>query len=477
MANIFHTSVIALLLSALALPAEAGAAVRKSATTLTAAEIASLRRGVAQMKAWNNSPTDSADYRRSWAYWANMHQYFGEGCEPAIGLSTIPGMSGLTEQHQTMPDQALTWCKCQHHNLSFLTWHRMYLYYFEKVLQAAAGDPNLQLPYWDYQADGHLPFIYRKVKYFARPRYRFNPLYVENRAAALNDGSAALLPIDTTTSGANLQTDYATFNDVLESTPHGAVHCAVSSGGCWSGYMGRPTSAANDPIFWAHHTSIDRFYECWLRQDPAHRLPSDPAIVDATFSFPDGDGNIVTRRVGDMLTTQQLGYIYFCPGGIRRPFIPHQLPRFHHSEIGPWRINGGRLTAIPLRISREVRAEMQRRLARPGGGVALLHLAGIGANRPPHALYKISVRDSAGRVRPLGLINFFNISEGSMAGRNHPGGMEQLLAVPASAGLERATELLFEPTMGLTDAGDARRAARLDAGVEITIERPEIEIR
>src|SRR5205085_1186837 len=130
------------------------------------------------------------------------------------------------------------------------------------VLRDASGNPNLTLPYWDYQADGHLPSTYRRPEYFTPLGPRPNPLFVANRAASLNDGSAALLSFDTSTTGAMLQTDYASFSDVLESSPHGAVHCAVSSSGCWSGYMGKVASAANDPIFWAHHAMIDKFYEC-----------------------------------------------------------------------------------------------------------------------------------------------------------------------------------------------------------------------
>jgi hypothetical protein len=478
MANILQSSALVLLLSAMAWSTDASAGQRKSVTSLTASEIKSLRRGIAQMKAWNSAPKDSANYRRSWEYWADMHEYFGDGCEDPVGLTTIPGMSGLSEQHQTMPDQALTWCKCQHHNLSFLTWHRMYLYYFEKVLQAAAGDPDLQVPYWDYEADGHLPTIYQDLNYLSGMVVLSNPLYVANRAAPLNDGSAALLPIDTSTAGAYLQLDYDSFSEVLESSPHGAVHCAVSSGGCWSGYMGRIASAANDPIFWAHHSNIDRIYECWLRVNPTTRLPTDPAIVDETFSFPDGDGNIVTRRVGDMLTTAQLGYFYFCPGGFRHPEIPRRLPPFLVRQIA-WRILGGRPTVIPFRISAQARAELQRRLSRQRGGLALLRLTGIRVNRPPHALYKISARDPAGRLRPLGLMSFFSIPGDNRGQRTHDMGSEQTLGVPANANavLARATELVFEPTMGLTDAGDAARAAQLDAGVQITVEHPDLEIR
>jgi hypothetical protein len=39
--------------------------------------LASLQKAVAKMKSLDNSPVDSADFRRSWKYWANIHGYLG----------------------------------------------------------------------------------------------------------------------------------------------------------------------------------------------------------------------------------------------------------------------------------------------------------------------------------------------------------------------------------------------------------------
>ena len=38
--------------------------------------------------------------------------------------------------------------QCQHGWEEFLTWHRLYLYYFE--LQLQDNDPSVTLPYWDW---------------------------------------------------------------------------------------------------------------------------------------------------------------------------------------------------------------------------------------------------------------------------------------------------------------------------------------
>ena len=41
--------------------------------------------------------------------------------------------------------------QCQHGWEEFLSWHRAYLYGFEKALQDI--DPSVTLPYWDWAAD------------------------------------------------------------------------------------------------------------------------------------------------------------------------------------------------------------------------------------------------------------------------------------------------------------------------------------
>jgi tyrosinase len=82
---------------------------RKNINTLTPDELARFRNAVAQMKSLDNYFLDE----RSFGYWARMHANL-----------------------------------CQHGWEEFLTWHRLYLYYFEQRLQDV--DPSVTLPYWDW---------------------------------------------------------------------------------------------------------------------------------------------------------------------------------------------------------------------------------------------------------------------------------------------------------------------------------------
>jgi hypothetical protein len=428
---------------------------RKSITQLTPTEVASLRRGFAQMRAWNTAPKGSANYRRSLQYWANMHAHMGTGCADASNL-TRPGMSGLTRQDQSNADEQATWCKCQHGNDSFPTWHRMYLYYFEQVLQAAAGDANLRLPFFDYETNAQIPLVYREGTQTA------NSLRVDNRQSALNAGTASIDPAFTSTTAAMAQTAYTRFREEMEGTPHGAVHCALGVQSCPSGYMGFVPSAGNDPIFYSHHANIDRLYECWLKVSPGSRLPTDPAVLNATFTFVDGSGALVTRRAGDMLTTKGLGYSYPAGGGCPASAASAQdnegvqtvraAPRAvgEFPATGAVRLERG-VTRVPVAVHPDVRERLTAE--GPGNPRSLLVIDGLTFDQAPQVSYKVFIEGTNGRRALAGTIHFFGL-----AAHDHGGGgtvtidaTEALLEL--GEGTAGSPKLVFEPATGVAEEG------------------------
>jgi len=196
---------------------------RKSVTDLTATELMSLRRGVARMMARNNASHGSADYRRSWVYWANMHLHFGDDCAgPIVWVGNGPAFQTFIASNA---DETATWCRCEHGTDQFLTWHRMYLWYFERVLQEAAGDLSLRLPYWDYETNAGLPAAIGTPTYVDEQGQTVpNPLRVNARQPGLNSGTSSLSSGVTSTAGAMATTSFLAFSTALENTPHGAVH-------------------------------------------------------------------------------------------------------------------------------------------------------------------------------------------------------------------------------------------------------------
>jgi Common central domain of tyrosinase len=83
---------------------------------------------------------------------------------PAVGLSSL---FRKFEPHAVYYSTKDNMC---------VTWHRMYLWYFERVLQEAAGDLSLRLPYWDYETNAGLPAAYRDATYVTPRGSVFGPV-------------------------------------------------------------------------------------------------------------------------------------------------------------------------------------------------------------------------------------------------------------------------------------------------------------
>jgi hypothetical protein len=296
----------------------------------TGPEIASLRAGVGKMKDTTAFPATDP---RSWRFQANIHGNFGPP-QPA-------------------------WNQCQHGSFFFLSWHRMYLYWFERILRAASGDPNLALPYWRWNdpdpAKRALPIAFRQ------PASASNPLYESRRAPArpslgmpaINAGAQLPLSLVRTAEALSLTNFTSPFGSVLpsfggqtvsqpvhlrrphgalEGSPHDVIHGLV--GGPGGGptdpnraWMSWPQTAARDPIFWLHHAMIDRVWKVWLRMREGRQNPVGNSVwMNTTFRFFDESGAQVTMSGRDILNTvTQLDYRYDDdpPGGIsvRVPFF------------------------------------------------------------------------------------------------------------------------------------------------------------
>jgi tyrosinase len=244
--------------------------VRQEVSTLSAQQLESFKQGVSVMKSRPASdPT-------SWSFQANIHGVLGPPASPLFN-------------------------QCEHGTIQFLTWHRGYLYYFERILRAASGDPGFALPYWDWTANPTLPEAFRL------PADASNPLYDTPRN--INDGSS--LPsvvvsddLDTALAMVPFEAGFTGFSPSLEGSPHGAVHVLVG------GKMGSVPTAANDPIFWLHHCNIDRIWNQWLNLGGGRANPSDASFLDQPYSFADENGQTVTVTVGQIISSAVLGYRY-----------------------------------------------------------------------------------------------------------------------------------------------------------------------
>jgi hypothetical protein len=294
-----------------------------------ARRLASLVTAITKMKSLDATDPvqDPVNNRRSWHYWANIHGYYGSQSPDGTVQQQIDYLNangfaqdvkyydgsadgGPPITDQTPPDAIAQqiWATCEHGDTAnFFGWHRMYLYYFERVLRWAANDDTLRLPYWDYTdpAQVAIPAALQDVA---------SVLYDPKRQPSINNGSATLDPNATNVNDALMEPDYQTYENTIQDGIHGYVHCTVGPT-CPVAHMGDVPVAGNDAVFYHHHANIDRLWACWQQ---SQGTPAG-AWQDQMFSFIDETGALVTRPVKDFLDSTTLGYVYDNVSSCARP--------------------------------------------------------------------------------------------------------------------------------------------------------------
>ena len=199
---------------------------------------------------------------------------------------------------------------CTHGSPLFLPWHRAYLYYFEQhLMDQMPADQLVSLPWWDWSAQAGIPAAYAEPKL---PGGAVNPLSGAPisgiPAAQFNDENMPKVehtyrqpaPPDQLPSAGQVSAvlalkDFDDFTVQLEDL-HNQVH--VWTGGT----MSEIPLAAFDPVFWAHHTMIDRLWALWQLAHPGAGVGSVP-LNHPLGPFP-------TLTVAQTLSTTALGYDY-----------------------------------------------------------------------------------------------------------------------------------------------------------------------
>jgi tyrosinase len=203
-------------------------------------------------------------------------------------------------------------CTVAHGRPFFLSWHRAYLYFFERALRDQV--PDAMLTWWDWRTPT-IPSIFAAEQ---DPEGRPNPLLsapvdpvalrqgadarppiLVGERTVRNPGAPGTPPLPTArdVQDALDQTDYFSFTEALEEL-HNRVH--VWTGGRY-GHMRFVEFSSFDPIFWAHHAMVDRIWRLWQLSHPGARPPAS-IMGSALPPFP--------MTVEQTLDTTALGYDY-----------------------------------------------------------------------------------------------------------------------------------------------------------------------
>jgi tyrosinase len=240
------------------------------------ANIPAIRDAYGQMQGF--SETDN----RSWIFWAEYHGFNRFDCWHHSRL------------HGTLFPYDL-----------FLPWHRAYLLNFQQVML----DLNSEAiqPWWDWTSDtSHefgLPQSYTEdadsnpLATGPMPSIQGQPQRRTNRDPSPPDGLPSYteeVPPNPAIDSILALTQYEDFSLQLQDV-HDFMH------GWVGGDMGVVATSAFDPIFFAHHTMIDRIWYQWQLQHGVNNIP--PNYFDKVLAP-------FNLTVSDVLDVHALGYEY-----------------------------------------------------------------------------------------------------------------------------------------------------------------------
>jgi len=328
---------------------------RRPASSLSSSEITKLKDAYHAMRVLDTSdPSDPRGFKRQ----ANIHCWF---CTEAAASVHV------------------------HFNWKFFAFHRAYLYFHERILGKLIGDMDFRLPYWDWDVSSHrkLPGAYTS------PNNSSNPLWNSTREMSPTDElpdedvgedvmDAALEAADFTEFGGT-----AGVPGIPEGAPHGNVHNDVGGD---AGDMAYFETAAKDPVFYAHHSNVDKIWSDWNKGSSSHTNPTSSTFLNLSWNF--YDENKVWRSItaAQVLNHEnQLRYVY---GPSRFSEI---LPCLLDWVVirTDWRVSK------TLRLAPAARTSISRVLG--SRGRVRLHLTDVTVPMDKSAVYRIYASPEAAR--------------------------------------------------------------------------------
>ncbi|HEY4358373.1 MAG TPA: tyrosinase family protein [Acidobacteriaceae bacterium] len=265
---------------------------RKSAFSLTAAEAARLQSAYDKMRQLTlTNPLDP----RGWMQQAHVHCWYCGG-----------GQNGQAGQEI-------------HGGWWFFPWHRCYLFMHERILGKLIGDDTLRLAYWDWNipARAKVPPVFMPPPTQCTMMDAFRGATTGNIIPVSYVGATAMQNAlgshGTNFFGSDPSLPNSNGGSV-ENGPHGIVHV-------WTGQpslqnpngvidMGVLATAAQDPLFFAHHANIDRLWDVWLSMQGNANLTAASWLTHR-WTFYNENAELVSISVADTLNHKDsLRYTY-----------------------------------------------------------------------------------------------------------------------------------------------------------------------
>lgn len=380
----------------------------------------------------------------SWYYQGAMHNI----------PPTINGTNVNCAEYQTSEDKLWAWGECTHIDaenarLHFLLWHRMYTWHLEKIVRHLSGVSDFAIPYWNYggmtDADNTMPPMLQdpSSSLFEQARYSLlnsgnpmQPFYVAKIQKELND-----LFNNPDFAGAG------GFTEKLEGAPHGFMHDYIGATYSnpkesfynqifqrdTSGLMANVPSAGFDPVFWLHHSQIDRIWESW-DVSPIGERPTLAEIKELPWSyqFIEPNGSHITYTMDEMYRKVfNMDYTYDNLLTPEQPAIAMVEMSKSAKKIKPllglalptvlWKKNVGQVlgnTEFSLEVEKKSAKKTKKSLTKMMERSLILNVD-VSVYKKPTDFYTVSLRYEGQEDEHVGMITFFGVNHEHGTGANH----------------------------------------------------------
>ncbi|KAL8197955.1 hypothetical protein R6Q57_030039 [Mikania cordata] len=231
-----------------------------------------------------------------------------------------------------------------HNSWLFFPYHRWYLYFYERILGKLINDPTFALPYWNWDnpAGMMIPEIFLDRKDESNPLFDVyrDARHLPPKLVDLDFGGGERDTTNEIQIACNLSTVYRDLvrngadtksffggEYVAGDAPvaNGAKSVGSVEAGChiaihrWVGDstqanfedMGNLYSSGYDPLFYAHHSNVDRMWTLWKALGiQGHTEPTDPDWLNASYVFYDENEDLVRVYNKDCIKMDKLKYSY-----------------------------------------------------------------------------------------------------------------------------------------------------------------------
>ncbi|GJY45080.1 polyphenol oxidase I, chloroplastic-like protein [Tanacetum coccineum] len=234
-----------------------------------------------------------------------------------------------------------------HNSWLFFPFHRWYLYFYERILGNLINDPTFALPYWNwddpvggmtipdfflpenspaydvYRDARHKPPLLVDLAFDGRERDVSNEIQKQcNLTTVYRDLVRNGTDSKSFFGGEYVAGDAPVANGAksigsVEAGTHTAVHRWVGDSTKPNNEdMGNFYSAGYDPVFYIHHSNVDRMWKLWKDLGiKGHKEPKDKDWLDASYVFYDENQDLVRVYNKDCVKLDKLNYDYFVTKG------------------------------------------------------------------------------------------------------------------------------------------------------------------